>query len=88
MEEPKIFCPECGNKAEVIEWYEHEPGRCLGYARCPNCGTLDFKMLNRRIFTILQKDPEENEEYTEEALYGLTGYEPEIGEDLPKENPA
>jgi len=80
MEEPKIFCPECGKKATVMEWFEYEPGKSVGYARCPKCGTLDFKILNRRIITMLQPDPEETEE---ERMYGLAGYEPEIGEDLP-----
>lgn len=88
MNEPKIFCPECGNQAEVIKWFEYDPGHFLGYARCEQCGTLDFKIRNGRIITILQHDTEETEAMTEEMLYGLTGYEPEIPEDLPKENPA
>ena len=88
IEEPKIFCPECGEKATVIEWFEYDPGKCLGYAKCSRCGTLDFKMRNGRIITILQHDTEETEEMTEDMLYGLTGYEPEIPEDLPAENPA
>jgi len=86
MEEPNIFCPECGKKATIIEWFEYEPNKSIGYAKCLKCGTLDFKILNRRIITMLQPDPEETEENTEERMYGLAGYEePEIWEDLSAE---
>ena len=46
MKEPKVFCPKCGEKTTVIEWFEYEPGKGLGYAECPECGTLDFKIRN------------------------------------------
>ena len=88
MEEPTIFCPGCGNKSIVLEWYEYAPRRALGYAKCGRCGTLDFKILNGRILTTLQADPGENMSSTEEQIYGLTGYEPEIREDLKEVNPA
>ena len=45
MEEPNIFCPECGKKATIIEWFEYEPNKSIGYAKCLKCGTLDFKIL-------------------------------------------
>jgi hypothetical protein len=83
MEEPKIFCPECGEKATVIEWFEYDPRKCVGYAKCANCGTLDFKILNRRIITLLQPDPEESGEDLDDRMVGLAGYEPEFTEDLP-----
>ncbi len=84
-EEPTIFCPECGEKATVIEWFEYDPGKGLGYAKCSRCGTLDFKIRNRRIISILQPDPDETEDNTEDMMYGLATYEPEIGDDLPEE---
>ena len=83
--EPRIFCPKCGEKATVIEWFEYDPGKGLGYAKCPCCGTLDFKMRNGRIISILQPDPEEAEDSTEEAMYGLSGYDSEDGIRLPEE---
>lgn len=33
MEEPKIYCPICGRKATVIEWFEYDPDKSLGYAK-------------------------------------------------------
>ena len=27
--EPTIFCPKCGEKATVIEWFEFDPGKGL-----------------------------------------------------------
>ena len=83
MEEPKIFCPECGKQATVIEWFEYEPKKVIGYAKCDGCGTLDFKILNRRIITMLQPDPEESAENPDDRMVGLSGYEPEFTEDLP-----
>ena len=47
MEEPKVFCPKCGEKTTVIEGFEYEPGKGLGYAECPECGTLDIKIRPR-----------------------------------------
>ena len=88
MEEPKVFCPKCGEKTNVIEWFEYEPGKGLGYSECPNCGTLDFKMRNGRIISILQPDPDETEENTEETMYGLSAYDPEDGIELPEASPA
>ncbi len=82
--EPTIFCPKCGEKATVIEWFEFDPGKGLGYAKCPCCGTLDFKMRNGRIISFLQPDPNEAEENTEETMYGLAAYDPEDGIELPE----
>jgi hypothetical protein len=83
MEEPKIFCPECGEQATVIEWFEYDPKKTIGYAKCAGCGTLDFKILNRRIITMLQSDQEETGEIPDDRMVGLAGYEPELVEDLP-----
>ncbi|MBR6410889.1 MAG: hypothetical protein IKS35_05865 [Clostridia bacterium] len=83
MEEPRIFCPECGEQAIVIEWFEYDPRKIIGYAKCAGCGTLDFKILNRRIITMLQPDPEETGEIPDDRMVGLSGYEPELAEDLP-----
>jgi len=83
MEEPKIFCPECGEKATVIEWFEYDPKKIIGYAKCAGCGTLDFKIVNRRIITMLQPDPEEADANPDDRMVGLSGYEPELTEDLP-----
>ena len=83
MEEPRIFCPECGEQAIVIEWFEYDPRKIIGYANCAGCGTLDFKILNRRIITMLQPDPDETGEIPDDRMVGLSGYEPELAEDLP-----
>jgi len=83
MEEPKIFCPECGQQATVIEWFEYDPRKIIGYAKCAGCGILDFKILNRRIITMLQPDQEEAGEIPDDRMVGLAGYEPELVEDLP-----
>ena len=85
-EEPTIFCPECGEKATVIEWFEYDPDKSLGYGKCLRCGTIDFKIQNRRVITMIQPDPDENEENPDDMMYGLAGYdEPEVWEDLPAE---
>ncbi len=78
MEEPKVFCPKCGEKATVIEWFEYEPSKGLGYAECPGCGMLDFKIRNGNIISVLQPEPEEQEESDETWLMDLEDYCKEV----------
>ena len=80
MEEPKVFCPKCGEKTNVIEWFEYEPGKGLGYSECPNCGTLDFKIRNGNIISVVQPEPEEPEENDESWLAYIEEYYKEIEE--------
>ena len=49
LKEPKIFCPKCGKRATIIEWYEFDPGRALGYGNCPRHGALDFRIGNNKV---------------------------------------
>ena len=77
MKEPKVFCPKCGEKTTVVEWFEYEPGKGLGYAECPECGTLDFKIRNGNIISVLQPEPEKDEG-DEAWLLDLAEYDREI----------